>query len=127
MIEHAIQRSDHSVSERDHAAAPEEYLFEIGSRADHQIAVVAYGSAGTRKFLRQKSEPGHPAVGPSPGQEITITRHGEEVARLVPPRPARNRAQVHAALKHMRERAEHAKFGRFDWDEWKTYRDEGRP
>jgi prevent-host-death family protein len=61
------------------------------------------------------------------GEEITITRHGKEVARLVPLRPVRDRAQAHAALKRMRERAEHGKFGRFDWDEWKTYRDEGRP
>jgi prevent-host-death family protein len=61
------------------------------------------------------------------GEEITITRHGKEVARLVPPRPARNREQARAALQRMRERAQHNKFGRFDWDEWKTYRDEGRP
>jgi prevent-host-death family protein len=61
------------------------------------------------------------------GEEITITRHGKEVARLVPPRPERNRDQAYAALQRMRERAEQRKFGRFDWEEWKTYRDEGRP
>jgi prevent-host-death family protein len=61
------------------------------------------------------------------GEEITITRHGKEVARLVPPRPARNRDQARAALQRMRERAQQRKLGRFDWDEWKTYRDEGRP
>jgi prevent-host-death family protein len=61
------------------------------------------------------------------GEEITITRHGKEVARLVPPRPARNRDEARAALRRMRERAEHSNLGRFDWDEWKTYRDEGRP
>jgi prevent-host-death family protein len=60
------------------------------------------------------------------GEEITITRHGKEVAWLVPPRPVRDRAQAYAALKRMRERAEAGKFGRFDWDEWKAYRDEGR-
>ena len=60
------------------------------------------------------------------GEEITITRHGKEVARLVPPRQARNRDESRAALKRMRERAEQRKFGRFDWNEWKTYRDEGR-
>jgi hypothetical protein len=27
----------------------------------------------------------------------------------------------------MRERAEHHRFGRFDWDEWKSYRDENHP
>jgi prevent-host-death family protein len=61
------------------------------------------------------------------GEEITITRHGKEVARLVPPRPARNRDEARVALQRMRERAEHSNLGRFDWDEWKTYRDEGRP
>ena len=60
------------------------------------------------------------------GEEITITRHGKEVARLVPPGPVRNRDQARAALQRMRERAERRKFGRFDWDEWKAYRDEGR-
>jgi hypothetical protein len=29
-------------------------------------------------------------------------------------------------VQRMRERAEQRKLGRFDWDEWKTYRDEGR-
>lgn len=61
------------------------------------------------------------------GEEITITRHGKEVARLVPPRPVRNRDHARAALQRMRERAEQQKFGRFDWEEWKSYRDEGRP
>ena len=61
------------------------------------------------------------------GEEITITRHGKEVARLVPPRPVRNRDQAHEALRRLRERAERRKFGRFDWAEWKSYRDENRP
>jgi prevent-host-death family protein len=61
------------------------------------------------------------------GEEITITRHGKKVARLVPARPMRNRDQARAALRRMRERAEHHRFGRFDWDEWKSYRDENHP
>jgi prevent-host-death family protein len=61
------------------------------------------------------------------GEEITITRHGKEIARLVPSRPVRNRDEARAALEHMRERAQQRKLGRFDWDEWKIYRDEGRP
>jgi prevent-host-death family protein len=60
------------------------------------------------------------------GEEIMVTRHGKEVARLVPPRPMRDRDQARAALQRVRERAEQSKFGRFDWDEWKTYRDDGR-
>jgi prevent-host-death family protein len=60
------------------------------------------------------------------GEEITITRHGKEVARLVPVRPMRSREEGRAALRRIRARAERAKLGRFDWAEWKSYRDEGR-
>ena len=61
------------------------------------------------------------------GEEVIITRHGKAVARLVPVRPTRSREQAHAALRRIRERAEQRKFGLFDWAEWKSYRDQGRP
>jgi prevent-host-death family protein len=61
------------------------------------------------------------------GEEVVITRHGRVVARLVPPQKAINRDQARAALKRIRERAEKLKLGPFDWAEWKSYRDEGRP
>jgi prevent-host-death family protein len=61
------------------------------------------------------------------GEEITITRHGKEIARLVPAQPVRNREIARAAVRRMRERAEQRKLGRFDWSEWKSYRDDGRP
>jgi prevent-host-death family protein len=60
------------------------------------------------------------------GEEITITRHGKEVARLVPVRSICSREEARAALRRIRERAEQRKLGRFDWAEWKSYRDEGR-
>jgi antitoxin (DNA-binding transcriptional repressor) of toxin-antitoxin stability system len=47
------------------------------------------------------------------GQAFTITGRGKEVAR--------------AAVRRIRGRAEQLKFGRFDWSEWKSYRDQGRP
>jgi antitoxin (DNA-binding transcriptional repressor) of toxin-antitoxin stability system len=56
-----------------------------------------------------------------------ITRHGKEVARLVPARPIRNREQARAAIQRIRNRAEQRKLGPFEWSEWKSYRDEGRP
>jgi prevent-host-death family protein len=37
------------------------------------------------------------------GEEITITRHGKEVARLVPPRGVVNRAAARAAARGIRE------------------------
>jgi len=61
------------------------------------------------------------------GEEIIITRQGREVARLVPPQKAVNREQARAAVKRIRERAEKLKLGPFEWAEWKSYRDEGRP
>jgi prevent-host-death family protein len=61
------------------------------------------------------------------GEEVTITRHGKAVARLIPPKPAFDRVQARAALRRIRERAEKLKLGPFEWAEWKSYRDEGRP
>ena len=61
------------------------------------------------------------------GEEITITRHGKEIARLVPAKPGFNREEGRAAVRRIRERAQQRKLGRFNWSEWKAYRDEGRP
>jgi prevent-host-death family protein len=61
------------------------------------------------------------------GEVVVITRHGKEVARLVPARPIRSREQALAAIRRIRDRAEQRKLGPFDWSEWKSYRDEGRP
>ena len=61
------------------------------------------------------------------GEEVVITRHGKEVARLVPPQRRFDREEARAAVRRIRERAERLRLGRFDWPEWKAYRDEGRP
>jgi prevent-host-death family protein len=61
------------------------------------------------------------------GEEVTITRHGKEVARLVPAKPGFNRDEARAAVRRIRERAEQLKLGSFDWTEWKAFRNEGRP
>jgi prevent-host-death family protein len=61
------------------------------------------------------------------GEEVMITRHGKEVARIVPARHQINREESRAAIQRIRDRAEELKLGQFDWPEWKTYRDEGRP
>jgi prevent-host-death family protein len=60
------------------------------------------------------------------GEEVTITRHGKAVARLVPPGRPNDRETARAAVQRIRARAEHKKLGKFDWAEWKAYRDEGR-
>ena len=61
------------------------------------------------------------------GEEVTITRDGKQVARLVPVRRGFNRAEARAVLQRIRDRAEKRRLGRFEWAEWKAYRDEGRP
>src|SRR6266436_1183943 len=48
------------------------------------------------------------------GEEVTITRHGKEVARLVPARHHVNRDEARAALQRIRARAEQSKLGHFD-------------
>ncbi len=61
------------------------------------------------------------------GEEVTITRHGKAVARLVPPGRPYDRDAARAAIYRIRARAEQRKLGSFDWSEWKSYRDDGRP
>jgi prevent-host-death family protein len=62
------------------------------------------------------------------GEEILITRHGKPAARLSPvPRITdADRARAHAALERISQRAKESKAGPFIWEEWKSYRDEGR-
>jgi prevent-host-death family protein len=61
------------------------------------------------------------------GEETVITRRGKAVAKLVPiaRRSEADIERAREAMERIRERAK--KFGgKFDWDEWKKYRDEGR-
>ncbi len=60
------------------------------------------------------------------GEEVTITRHGKEVARLVSARAGHGRDAARAAVARIRERAAALQAGPFDWAEWKSFRDEGR-
>ncbi len=60
------------------------------------------------------------------GEEIVITRHGKPVARLVPASAGRNVDRAREAARRIRERADNLGLGRFEWGEWKGYRDEGR-
>jgi len=61
------------------------------------------------------------------GEQVVITRHGKPVARLVPAQGAVDRERAQAAVRRLRERAEGLRLGPFDWREWQSYRDEGRP
>jgi prevent-host-death family protein len=48
------------------------------------------------------------------GEGVTITRHGKQVARLVPVRQGVNPAEARAALQRIRERVEKRRLGRFE-------------
>jgi prevent-host-death family protein len=61
------------------------------------------------------------------GEEITITRHGRPVARMVPTNAGVDRSQAQAALQRMRDRATKAGLGPFDWETLKADRDASRP
>ena len=61
------------------------------------------------------------------GEEITITRRGKAVARILPAKPGTGQGHALAAIRRIRERAERLKLGPFDGKEWKAYRDDGRP
>jgi prevent-host-death family protein len=45
------------------------------------------------------------------GEEVTITRHGKEVARLVPARGNFNREATHAAARRIREKSKGVALG----------------
>ncbi len=60
------------------------------------------------------------------GEEIIITKRGKPVARLVPMTEGHDVAAAQAAAKRLRALAKKMKLGRFDWQEWQRYRDQGR-
>ena len=60
------------------------------------------------------------------GQEIIIARNGKPVARLAPAGAGHNVDRAREAARRIRERADNLGLGRFEWGEWKGYRDEGR-
>lgn len=60
------------------------------------------------------------------GEEVVITRRGKAVARLVANQPASVTNKGSDAATRIRERAAKLEAGAFDWQEWKSFRDEGR-
>ena len=61
------------------------------------------------------------------GVEVTVTRHGRAVARLVPVSGTSQQEARRAAMARIRARVAARRAGPFDWSEWKALRDEGRP
>jgi prevent-host-death family protein len=61
------------------------------------------------------------------GEEVVITRRGKPVAKLVAIGGKRDLDKAREAGRRIRELAKEMNLGPFDWEEWKKYRDEGRP
>lgn len=61
------------------------------------------------------------------GEEILITRRGKAVAKIIPIKETFDRDAIKAAIFRLRKLAKEMQLGSFDWDEWKSYKDEGRP
>jgi len=60
------------------------------------------------------------------GEEITITRRGKAVARIVPAKKPVDPKEVRKTLARLRTQGKKLGVKKFDWNEWKSYRDEGR-
>ena len=60
------------------------------------------------------------------GEEITITRRGTPVAKLVPLNPGFDRAKARAAVQGLLELRAKLKGPPLTWEEIKAMRDEGR-
>ena len=60
------------------------------------------------------------------GEEIFITRRGKPVAKLVPPDIHNDSEAAKNAVVRLRALAQEMQLGKFDWDEWKSYRDIGK-
>ena len=60
------------------------------------------------------------------GEEITITRRGKAVAKIVPVKKQASPAETRKVLAQLRAEGKKLGVKKFDWNEWKSYRDEGR-
>jgi len=60
------------------------------------------------------------------GEEIFITRRGKTVAKIIPIKEVLDREAAKAAIFRLRKLAKEMHLGRFNWDEWKSYKDDGR-
>jgi len=60
------------------------------------------------------------------GEEFTVTLRGKPVAKLVPVKAGFDPEDARKAMEDLRAIGRRAKLGKFDWQEWKRYRDEGR-
>ncbi len=61
------------------------------------------------------------------GEEVFITRRGKPVAKIVPAKSPHDLEAARDAAIRLRTLAKEMNLGPFHWEEWKKYRDMGRP
>lgn len=60
------------------------------------------------------------------GEEILITKRGKAVAKIVPIKHSPDTKSIRAAIFRLRNLAKTMKLGKFDWEELKQSKNEGR-
>lgn len=60
------------------------------------------------------------------GEEILVTKRGKPVAKIIPIEKSFNTEKVNNAFLRLHNLAKEMNLGKFDWEEFKSYRDEGR-
>jgi len=60
------------------------------------------------------------------GEEVFITRRGEKVAKIVPIEKNVNSEMMKLTINRLHDLTKEMKLGKFNWDDFKKYRDEGR-
>jgi len=60
------------------------------------------------------------------GEEFLITRRGEPVAKIVPLEKSINTVTTANAIDRIKKLGKEMHLGKFNWEEWKSYRDVGR-
>lgn len=60
------------------------------------------------------------------GEEVIISRRGKNVAKIVPIEKTSDKEVIQSTILRIRNLAKSMQLDNFNWNEWKSYRDEGR-
>ncbi|BBB57080.1 prevent-host-death family protein [Candidatus Megaera polyxenophila] len=60
------------------------------------------------------------------GEEVIISRRGKNVAKIVPIEKTSDKEVIQSTILRIRNLAKSMQLGKFNWNEWKSYKDEGR-
>jgi prevent-host-death family protein len=60
------------------------------------------------------------------GEEILVTKRGKPVAKIIPIDKSINFERVNNAFLRLDNLAKEMNLGKFNWEEFKSYRDEGK-